>query len=207
MQKEVWIHYNFYQHLMHMLMKKCVSMNDPTGGKCKPGKHLSLERKPWWAYPLPTTIPIPPKVSLARYGHQPTPSTAYTTLEKIQEKPGMERWVTGWQGGRVTRLSETIAVTWVRWALGVRQLVTPVVIFTLLCIFITSVTRFLANWVTLSTPWSKNIIIWNLIHIMWALIVHITAVCTAYITARSLLLDYWLGGHNCSSDIVHIVVK
>merc|ERR1712106_1062304 len=32
--------------------------------------------------------------SLARYGHQPTPSTAYTTLEKIQEKPGMER--VGW---------------------------------------------------------------------------------------------------------------
>merc|ERR1711892_341814 len=32
--------------------------------------------------------------SLARYGHQPTPSTAYTTLEKIQEKPGMER--DGW---------------------------------------------------------------------------------------------------------------
>merc|ERR1711892_1659226 len=31
--------------------------------------------------------------SLARYGHQPTPST-YTTLEKIQEKPGMER--VGW---------------------------------------------------------------------------------------------------------------
>merc|ERR1712123_19014 len=32
--------------------------------------------------------------SLARYGHQPTPSTACTTLEKIQEKPGMER--VGW---------------------------------------------------------------------------------------------------------------
>merc|ERR1711892_1417616 len=32
--------------------------------------------------------------SLARYGHQPTPSTAYTTLEKIQGKPGMER--VGW---------------------------------------------------------------------------------------------------------------
>merc|ERR1711892_1041686 len=32
--------------------------------------------------------------SLARYGHQPTPSTAYTTLEKIQENPGMER--VGW---------------------------------------------------------------------------------------------------------------
>merc|ERR1711892_225643 len=32
--------------------------------------------------------------SLARYGHQPTLSTAYTTLEKIQEKPGMER--VGW---------------------------------------------------------------------------------------------------------------
>merc|ERR1711892_1155169 len=32
--------------------------------------------------------------SLARYGHQPTPSTAYTTLEKIQEKPAMER--VGW---------------------------------------------------------------------------------------------------------------
>merc|ERR1712106_701154 len=32
--------------------------------------------------------------SLARYGHHPTPSIPYTTLEKIQEKPGMER--VGW---------------------------------------------------------------------------------------------------------------
>merc|ERR1712128_191039 len=32
--------------------------------------------------------------SLARYGHQPTPSIAYTTLGKIQEKLGMER--VGW---------------------------------------------------------------------------------------------------------------
>merc|ERR1712106_230313 len=32
--------------------------------------------------------------SLARYGHHPTPSIPYKTLEKIQEKPGMER--VGW---------------------------------------------------------------------------------------------------------------